>query len=129
MTMTPAQHWSDNPVAPKPGFILCHQDELSESSGKEFIFHTENQTFRMMVFLVEGRSIAYINSCKHFHGTPLNPNGVGNFLHPENASLIRCGVHGATYALKTGACLSEDCEGESLDPVPTSIIEGQVVIG
>ncbi len=120
--------WSDHPAAPPRGFRLCNLDELPESGGKEIIFQEGKATLRLVVFQYRGRVIAYVNGCKHFVGTPLNPNRVGNFLHPDRPDLIRCGVHGALYRIEDGECVHGDCVGEFLDPVPVGIRDGAVVI-
>jgi nitrite reductase/ring-hydroxylating ferredoxin subunit len=120
--------WSDYPAAPTPGTFVCPLSELSENHGKEVVFNGDGNSFRLILFLSQGKIVAYINGCKHFIGTPLNPNGIGNFLHPTNTNLIRCGVHGATYKKESGECLSEDCEGASLDSVPVMLQGENVVI-
>lgn len=121
--------WSDHPAAPPVGMRLCGLDELPEVGGKEVIFQEGAARFRVVVLRHQGRVLAYVNGCKHFPGTPLNPNNVGNFLHPTDASLIRCGVHGALYRVESGECVRGDCIGEFLDPVPVTVRGDAVLIG
>ncbi|MEO5332068.1 MAG: Rieske 2Fe-2S domain-containing protein [Magnetococcus sp. YQC-5] len=120
---------SDLTNQPKRGTRVCAVADLPLLGGKEFILPTEGKPFRMMVFRHAGTILAYINGCKHFLGTPLNPNNLGNFLHPQDSSLIRCGVHGALYHLATGACAQGECDGVGLDGVPVHVREGEVFIG
>ncbi|MBF0154979.1 MAG: Rieske 2Fe-2S domain-containing protein [Magnetococcales bacterium] len=120
--------WNLHPSAPPPGTVLCRLDELAEHGGKEFVFGEEKRPFRMFVLEHRGVIRAYVNSCTHFEGTPLNPNNVGNFLDKNNTSLIYCGVHGSRFDAETGACVSGDCDGVGLEPVPVTRRDDLVLI-
>ena len=121
--------WSDRQSAPTPGTPICRLAALPEVGGKEFVFQRQEKPFRLVVFRHQGQVFAYVNGCKHFSGTPLNPNNIGNFLDPKEPALIRCGVHGALFRLETGECIRGDCEGEFLDAVPVCVREGQLIVG
>ncbi|MBF8272400.1 MAG: hypothetical protein HW380_1505 [Magnetococcales bacterium] len=114
--------------APIPGMVLCHLDEIPQDAGKEFIFGEGKKPFRMFVLKYRGEVRAYVNSCTHFQGVPLNPNNIGNFLDKNDASLIYCGVHGSRFDIETGACVSGDCDGVGLESVPVTIVGDQVVM-
>ncbi|MBF0380742.1 MAG: Rieske 2Fe-2S domain-containing protein [Magnetococcales bacterium] len=121
--------WAEHEHAPEIGTIVCLETDIPKVGGKEFIFGETKRPFRMFI-LRDGNDIkAYINGCSHFVGTPLNPNNVGNFLDANDPTLIYCGVHGSRFLLTTGACVSGDCEGEGLQPVPISVADGQIIIG
>lgn len=111
------------------GTRLCSLDELPVVGGLERVVETEKGPLRLVLFRHEGGVVAYVNGCKHFVGTPLNPNGIGNFLHPKDSSLIRCGVHGALYRVATGACVEGECDGNGLDRVQVTINDGHVTTG
>ncbi len=114
---------------PKKGSRICALDDLPAVGGKEFIMPTEGKPLRLFILQHDHQVYAYINGCKHFTGTPLNPNGVGNFLHPNDATLIRCNVHGALYHITTGGCVQGECDGVGLDPVAIEIRDLQLFIG
>ncbi|MBF0371063.1 MAG: Rieske 2Fe-2S domain-containing protein [Magnetococcales bacterium] len=121
--------WHTHPLAPAPGTVLCSLDELPESGGKEFHFGKGKRPFRLFVLRHAGGIRGYVNACSHFPGTPLNPNNIGNFLDTHNPEQIYCGVHGSRFDIETGGCLSGDCDGDGLEPVPVEVMEGQLVIG
>lgn len=123
------QKWNLHPYAPSQGTILCRLDEIPMNTGKEFIFGKENGPFRMFVLKHLGEVLAYVNSCTHFQGVPLNPNNIGNFIDKNDSSLIYCGVHGSRFDIETGACVSGDCDGVGLESVPVKIEGDQIVIG
>ena len=121
--------WSKQPSAPAPGTAICRLAALPEVGGREFIFQRQEKPFRLVVFQYFGKVFAYVNGCKHFSGTPLNPNNIGNFLDHDNPALIRCGVHGALFRVETGECIRGDCKGEFLDTVPVYGRDGQLFVG
>ncbi|MBF0454462.1 MAG: Rieske 2Fe-2S domain-containing protein [Magnetococcales bacterium] len=121
--------WSDHPASPSTGEVICAVSGLKEQGGQEFTFHKGEESFSLFVLKHQGHFFAYVNGCKHFVGTPLNPNKTGDFLHPNNPELIRCGVHGALFKIESGECVLGDCEGEFLDPIPLSIVAGNLVVG
>ncbi len=120
--------WNEHPMAPTLGTVLCAETDIPQSGGKEFTIGDGKRPFRMFV-LRDGDVIrAYMNSCSHFIGTPLNPNEIGNFLDQQDPYLIRCGVHGSRFLVSTGACVSGDCDGEGLQPAPVAVLNGQALI-
>ncbi len=121
------EHCSQTIHVFKKEMRICSLDELPAVGGVERVVETENGPLRLVLFRHEGGVVAYVNGCKHFTGTPLNPNGVGNFLHPKDSNLIRCGVHGALYRLANGACVEGECDGKGLDRVAVTVRDGYVI--
>jgi nitrite reductase/ring-hydroxylating ferredoxin subunit len=126
MTLLP---WAEHENAPDIGTIICAQSDIPQFGGKEFIIGSGKRPFRMFILRDYNEIKAYINGCTHFTGTPLNPNKVGNFLDANDQTLIYCGVHGSRFLISTGACVSGDCDGEGLQPVPINIKDGQITVG
>ncbi|MBF0443977.1 MAG: Rieske 2Fe-2S domain-containing protein [Magnetococcales bacterium] len=126
MTLLP---WAEHDHAPVIGTIICVETDIPKIGGKAFSFGDGNKPFRMFIIRDGDELKAYINGCTHFTGTPLNPNEVGNFLDAKDPTLIYCGVHGSRFLLSTGACVSGDCDGEGLQAIPISVIDGQIMIG
>ncbi|MBF0193278.1 MAG: Rieske 2Fe-2S domain-containing protein [Magnetococcales bacterium] len=126
MTLLP---WNEHKNSPAIGTVICAESEIPKIGGKAFSFGDAKEVFRMFIIRDENELRAYINGCTHFSGTPLNPNEVGNFLDSNDPTLIYCGVHGSRFLLSTGACVSGDCDGEGLQPVPINVSNGQVIIG
>ncbi|MBF0357227.1 MAG: Rieske 2Fe-2S domain-containing protein [Magnetococcales bacterium] len=120
--------WNEHPQAPDPGTIICFESAIPKVGGLEFTFGSGNKPFRGFLLKKDGEILAYLNACTHFTGTPLNPNGIGNFLDPKDPSLIYCGVHGSRFLAATGACVSGECDGEGLQPIPVKTEGGKVII-
>ncbi|MBF0296513.1 MAG: Rieske 2Fe-2S domain-containing protein [Magnetococcales bacterium] len=113
---------------PSPAGRICALDDLPAQGGREYLLSGESGPLRLILLRHGDRVVAYVNGCKHFVGTPLNPNNIGNFLHPRDPSLIRCGVHGALYHVETGACAHGECDGQGLDPVAVTLRDGAVFL-
>ncbi len=100
---------------------ICRLDELPEYGGKELTLNGE------AYFAVRfGQSVyAYRNYCPHL-GLPLNlmPD---KFLDYDKR-YIQCSSHGALFKIETGLCVAGPCQGKSLQPLATEIIEGTVFI-
>ena len=46
---------------------------------------------------------------------------------PEPGVLV-CSMHGAQFEADTGACFAGPCAGQSLEPIPVAVRDGQVVL-
>lgn len=67
----------------------------------------------------------YVNTCPH-DGAWLNI-GSGGFFDASGAHL-RCGKHGALFAIDSGICLDGPCQGERLRAIPAETLRGDVCI-
>ena len=67
--------------------------------------------------------VVYRNRCPHA-GFELNwlPD---RFLDRDGRH-IHCQVHGALFAIATGRCVTGPCAGKHLEPVPFSILDGDL---
>jgi nitrite reductase/ring-hydroxylating ferredoxin subunit len=79
------------------------------------------------LFAVHGPAgpVVYVNACPHL-GVPLDwlP---GRFLS-QDGSLIVCATHGAEFRIDTGQCLRGPCRGEALTLVPSTVVDGALMV-
>jgi nitrite reductase/ring-hydroxylating ferredoxin subunit len=119
--------WKDLPSAPKPGQEICALDAIDDGVGREFEFGDGDRPFKMFI-IRQGASLhAYVNACAHF-GVPLNSRKDHRFVTEDRRQII-CQVHYAKYAIDDGRCLSGECNGEGLKPIPVFVRDEVVIIG
>jgi len=118
-------------TTPDPLFAICAMDEIAPGAARAFDLAEADgeggaKPFRIVVARTKGGKFhAYRNACPH-QGVWLNI-GSGTILD-EAGALIRCGRHGATFAIETGYCSSGACEGAFLRKVEVDAIDGDVCI-
>lgn len=100
---------------------LCPIDEIEESTSKGF----EVERNYMFAVKKDDQIFLYWNRCPHL-GTPLEWLE-DKFLDNDNA-LIQCSTHGALFVIDTGECIHGPCHGRSLQAIPFSIEDGNLVI-
>ena len=68
---------------------------------------------------------AYVNACPHI-GVSLDwaPD---RFLTRDGTQIV-CSTHGALFTIETGLCVDGPCQGDSLEPVPVTIVDGRVLV-
>jgi nitrite reductase/ring-hydroxylating ferredoxin subunit len=116
---------------PDEVFVICAMDEIAPGAAKAFDLAESDgeggaKPFRIVVARSKaGHYFSYRNSCPH-QGVWLNI-GSGGFLD-ESGAQIKCGRHGAIFAIETGYCTSGACEGAFLRKVNVEAIDGDVCV-
>ncbi len=90
------------------------------------IFWTQGEgkeAFRLIVLRSGQQVFGYVNRCAHF-GVPLAEK-LGQLIFRPHES-ISCNVHYARYGWRDGRCVSGECDGVGLMPVPL-IVDGDSV--
>lgn len=64
------------------------------------------------------------NSCPHV-GIELDYGDGRCLVEP---GVLLCSMHGARFQADDGLCIAGPCSGDSLQPVPVSVVDGQVVL-
>jgi nitrite reductase/ring-hydroxylating ferredoxin subunit len=100
---------------------LCRLDDIPD--GEAAAVHVPSSTggFDLIVLRRGGEAFAYHNECPHA-GRRLE-YAPGRFLVRDGR--ITCAVHGATFAVDSGACLGGPCRS-GLVPLPVEIVDGWV---
>jgi nitrite reductase/ring-hydroxylating ferredoxin subunit len=100
---------------------LCRLDEIPD--GDAIAMHVDSATggFELILLRDGGQVFAYHNECPHA-GRNLD-YAPGRFLVRDGR--ITCAVHGATFAVRSGAC----CGGPArsgLVAMPVEVVDGAV---
>jgi nitrite reductase/ring-hydroxylating ferredoxin subunit len=106
--------WRALPFAPAPGTRLCAQSEVPEGRGKELVFGEGKDAFRIVLFRLGERVLAYHNCCPHF-SLPLNYEP--DLFHVLDGGLLMCAHHTAMFRIADGECFDGPCAGARLSPV------------
>lgn len=117
--------WRDLPSAPAPGTVLCAPEEVTESGGKEVVFGTGHEAFRVLLLRTGAGVVAYHNCCPHF-SLPLNYEP--DVFHIFDGKDLMCAHHTAMFRIATGECFDGPCAGAKLTAVPVAIVNDKVVI-
>ena len=70
-----------------------------------------------------GDIAAFHNRCPHA-GYPLQHED--GRVRVQQGRFIVCGVHGASYELKTGACAGGPCNGDALTRIAIVVTDGEI---
>jgi len=107
-------------VMPEPGTVLKTLADIPDPGGLPADFEPTP-----IVVLRSGKTVtAYLNVCPHA-GRPFSlPSG--KTLVSEGQFLV-CPFHGASFDLKSGACVGGPAGSSVLKPVPVKVENGQVV--
>jgi nitrite reductase/ring-hydroxylating ferredoxin subunit len=100
---------------------LCRVDEIPDGDAIGVDVPSSTGGFALIVMRQGDRVFAYHNECPHA-GRRLD-YAPGRFL-VRDARII-CAVHGATFAVDSGACLGGPCRN-GLVPMPVDVVDGEV---
>jgi nitrite reductase/ring-hydroxylating ferredoxin subunit len=100
---------------------LCRLDEIPDGDAISARVETAAGGFELIVLRQGERAFAYHNECPHA-GRNLD-FAPGRFLVRDGR--LTCAVHGATFAVASGACLGGPCRS-GLVAMPVEVIEGDV---
>ena len=104
---------------------LCALADVEDGGSAAFTISAGDRPLELMAIRRGGKVFVYINSCPHW-GSPLDLYP-GRFLNSER-TLIQCSTHGAQFRIEDGHCIKGPCLGASLERVPCSVREGEVVV-
>lgn len=108
---------------PSAGTVLCCVDALSDPGARGFVFGKGGEQIDLFVVRRGNEIRAYLNSCPHI-GTPLETL-TDRFLTFDN-QMILCSTHGAQFTIDDGLCVMGPCKGQSLTPIATEVVDGEV---
>lgn len=113
-----------------PIYAICELDDIQNRRARGFslLRQAEDGTQRAWHIVVVrwGQQVfGYINQCPH-QGVHLDWER-NQFLDPNGLRLM-CGKHGALFEIGTGRCTDGPCQGQGLQPVAVSVIDGEVCV-
>lgn len=100
---------------------LCAVDDIAERSARGF----EIAGTSLFAVKFDGRIHVYRNSCPHL-GVELN--WLENQFFDLDDQLLQCATHGALFDPASGACVAGPCRGRALEPIASSIEDGQLYL-
>lgn len=100
---------------------LCRMDEIPDGDAIGVDVPSSTGGFGLIVMRRGDCVFAYHNECPHA-GRRLD-YAPGRFLVRDGR--VICAVHGATFAMDSGACLGGPCRN-GLVPIPVDVIDGEV---
>jgi nitrite reductase/ring-hydroxylating ferredoxin subunit len=100
---------------------VANVDDIIEDCAKGL----EVNNFYLIAVKKDSQVYLYWNRCPHL-GTPLEWEE-DRFL--DNAGeLIQCSTHGALFRIETGQCVAGPCQGQYLQSVPFTLVDGLVMV-
>lgn len=105
--------------------ILNSHDLIEKSTGLRFKLPQLGQFATGFVVRYHGIAHAYVNQCAHV-SVELDWKQ-GEFFTAAKDYLI-CATHGAHYAPDTGFCVMGPCKGKSLQALPVTEHNQQIII-
>lgn len=118
--------WRALPFAPEYGTRLCRVQEVHEGRGTEIAFGEGKDAFRIVLFRLGERVLAYHNCCPHF-SLPLNYEP--GLFHIYEGDVLMCAHHTAMFRLVDGECFDGPCSGAHLTRIAGTVdAEGWFVI-
>ena len=112
---------SDNPARPPPGTLIARLHELNDGEARAFDFRAGAALFSLILARQGEQVWAFENVCPHA-GHPLERlDGTVMF---QAARYLVCASHGASFAVRDGACVGGPCAGKALTRVEIAV-EGE----
>ncbi len=109
-----------------PKTIVLNSHDLQEKAeGLRFALPVLGEFATGFVIRYEGKAHAYVNQCAH---VPVELDwNEGQFFTVSKDYLI-CATHGAHYAPHNGYCVFGPCKGKSLQSLPVTELNQQIII-
>ena len=104
---------------------LCHLSDIEDGNSAAFTADFDGKSNMVLAVRNGERVTVYLNSCPHT-GAPLDLK-TGQFLNLEKNYII-CSTHGALFKIEDGYCISGPCRSSSLEAVPVTIKNGDVLL-
>lgn len=107
-----------NPARPAPGAIVAQLSDISDPGAIVRDFEAGEARFSLLIARDGQHVVAFENWCPHA-GFPLErPDGRVILLEGK---YLLCAGHGASFTLRTGACVSGPGTGRPLRAVPVEL--------
>ncbi|UBR51682.1 Rieske 2Fe-2S domain-containing protein [Halomonas sp. FeN2] len=117
--------WRNYANAPKEGAIICPSNVIKEGKAHYMEMMSNDESFPVIATRLNGRIYCYVNACPHQY-LPLNYRS-DNIISSDGHRFL-CSAHGAVFDIKTGNCLTSDCD--KLDALPVfEDLAGNLCIG
>ncbi len=112
--------------AGEAGDVLCRLADIGDRDSRAFTITSSNEEREIFAVRLGHEVFAYVNVCPH-RQMPLNWKP--DVFLAYDKSRIQCTMHGATFDIRQGHCLTGPCPGQSLQSVPLVVEDGVVRLG
>lgn len=112
--------WKDLPGAPPTNTEIGQLEEVPDGGAQFYVLGSPDVPFHLLVLRSGEEVFSYVNRCPHF-GVPLSAKV--DLLPMKPHRTLSCNVHYARFRWRDGYCEFGDCAGESLLPVPVSVVD------
>ena len=106
--------------------VLCRLADIPDRDSRAFTISSNDEEREIFAVRLGDEVFAYVNVCPH-RQMPLNWKP--DVFLAYDKSRIQCTMHGATFDIRQGHCLTGPCPGQSLQSVPIVIEDGVVRLG
>ena len=111
-------------------YAICPAKDFPNRRGRAFSLLRAGEDGREIpwhIFIVrwDKKVYGYVNRCPH-NGVNLDWE-TDQFLE-QGSNRIICGKHGSLFELETGKCIEGPCQGQSLEPVSLSVLDGDICV-
>ena len=117
--------WRTLPFAPAAGARLCRGSDVRDGQGKEVVFGEGKDAFRVVVFRIGEKLLAYHNCCPHFS---LALNYEPDKFHVFDGEVLMCAHHVAMFRLADGECFEGPCQGSRLTSIDIVEDSGELCV-
>ncbi|MEL7612272.1 Rieske (2Fe-2S) protein [Vreelandella titanicae] len=105
--------WRNYENAPQEGAVICPSSAIPEGKARCVEVMSSNGSFPVIATRINGTIYCYVNACPHQY-LPLNYRS--DSIISSDGHRFLCSAHGAAFDIKTGDCLTGDCD--KLDAIP-----------
>jgi nitrite reductase/ring-hydroxylating ferredoxin subunit len=111
-------------------YVICSMSDIPSQRALGFYLSRigddgEAHPWPIVVVRWGRHAFAYLNRCPH-NGVRLDWER-DQFFDAYGTGLM-CGKHGARFDLSTGECIEGPCVGARLEPIPVSVIDGDICV-
>lgn len=105
---------------------ICSVNDLEATGAKGCRLSRKDGSVVSLVVVRRKNSIfVYKNRCPH---TGINLEWQPDQFFDTDGRLLQCATHGALFRPEDGYCVRGPCTGDSLEPVPSWVVDGEVLV-
>jgi len=112
-------------------YVICELNDIPSRKARGFQLMRVGEdgigrAWPIVVVRWGKQVFGYVNKCPH-DGVPLDWER-NQFLDPNSGTRLMCGKHGALFELADGHCIDGPCNGQNLEPVLLSVLDGDICL-
>ncbi len=105
---------------------ICRLADLKDRDARGVHMVLDDGSELPLIVVRKGEAVfVYRNRCPH---TGINLEWQPDQFFDLSESFLQCATHGALFRLEDGYCLRGPCAGDSLESLPTRVVDGEVLV-